>query len=85
MLEEIPEVAYIVFAFPVKMFPIFDTAVVECQEVMQDHEDKALMTKKINCHVRIFGFNFQNSDGITQYLIFIIFTFHEGKARMERK
>ena len=68
--------AYIVFSSPVKMLPIFDTAVAECQEeLLQQHEERTRMVKKSNCHVRIFGFNFQNSDGITTYPLITCFSF----------
>lgn len=69
LLEDIPEVAYVIFSSPIKMLPLFDSAALACQEeILEQHEDKASMGKKENCHVRIFGFNFQNSEGITRYL-----------------
>lgn len=71
MLEDIPDVAYIIFSFPVKMLPLFDEAVLAYQdELIDTHKDKHMSVKR-DVHVRIFGFNFQNSDGITRYLIFL--------------
>jgi hypothetical protein len=70
LVGDIPEVALVIFSSPIKMLPIFDTAALECQEeLLQQHDDKASMTKKLNCHVRICNFNFQSSDGINRYPI----------------
>ncbi len=68
LVEDNPEIAHTIFFSPISMLPIFDQAMWECQEeIFQEHEKQSKMIKKPNCHVRIHGFQFQNSDGIARY------------------